>query len=147
MAADLTVSGFENPVTVRRDRWWHRRPRVRDGIHRSVAAMRLGIDIPVRFGEPEMEGYGVMDEYTVTPAVPVADDSGELLDRVLSLSSFRSADGFWMRCDTASGNRATGEVRLCLPSRPHRREEIAAELTERLREAGIDAAVAFNEEV
>lgn len=39
LAADLTASGFEHPVTVGRDRWWHRRPRVRDGIQHHAGAL------------------------------------------------------------------------------------------------------------
>jgi hypothetical protein len=141
LAADLTASGFEHPVTMGRDRWWSRRPRVRDGIHRSITAMRLGLDIPLRFGEPSMEGYGEQDEYTVTAATGSFD---ELMDRVFTLASFRCADGFWLRCDTASGDSLKGEVRLLLPRRTQRREEIAAELAERLRDSGISTQVTFS---
>ena len=144
LTADLTASGFEHPVTVGRDRWWHRRPRVRDGIHRSITAMRLGLDIPLRFGEPTMEGYGEQDEYIVTVVTAAAGGFDELMDRVFALASFRCADGFWLRCDTASGDTAAGEVRLLLPRRTQRREEIAAELAERLRDSGISAQVTFS---
>jgi Integrase core domain len=30
-------------VVVGRDHWWSRRPRVQDGVHRSIAAMALGL--------------------------------------------------------------------------------------------------------
>ena len=143
LAADLASTGFEHPVTMGRDRWWHRRPRVRDGMHRSITAMRLGLDIPLRFGEPTMEGYGEQDEYIVTPATAPAGSFDELMDRVFSLASFRCADGFWLRCDTASGDALKGEVHLLLPRRTQRREEIAAELAERLHDSGISVQVAF----
>lgn len=141
LAADLATAGFEHPITVGRDRWWHRRPRVRDGIHRSITAMRLGLDIPLRFGEPTMEGYGEQDEYVVTAATGSFDD---LMERVFTLASFRSADGFWLRCDCASGDSVAGEVRLLLPRRTQRREKIAAELAGRLRDSGISAQVTFS---
>lgn len=145
LAADLSVEGFENPVTVGRDRWWDLRPRVRDGMHRSIAAMQLGIDIPVRFGEPMMDGYGEQDEYTVT-LLDTSCDFDALFDRVFTLASFRSGDGFWVRCDTASANSERGEVLLLLPRRPDRRELIALEVADRLRDAGITARVDFTAE-
>ena len=142
LCSDLAESGFEHPVTVGRDKWWNRRPRVRDGIHRSVAAMRLGIDIPIRFGEPEMDGYDEQDKYTVTVS-DVSGDPDELFERVYALSSFRSGDGFWMRCDVATGGRTPGVVKLFMPRRESRREVIADEIVERLRVSGIPAQVAF----
>lgn len=142
LCSDLAESGFEHPVTVGRDKWWNRRPRVRDGIHRSVAAMRLGIDIPIRFGEPEMDGYDEQDKYTVTVS-DVSGDPDELFERVYSLASFRSGDGFWMRCDVATGGRTPGVVNLFMPRRESRREVIAGEIVERLRGAGIPAEVSF----
>jgi hypothetical protein len=142
LCSDLSASGFEHPVTVGRDRWWNRRPRVRDGIHRSVAAMRLGIDIPIRFGEPEMDGYDAQDQYTVT-VTDVSGDSDELFERVYSLASFRSGDGFWMRCDVATGGRTPGVVNLFMPRRESRRQVISGEIVERLRTAGIPARVEF----
>ena len=141
LAADLSATGFDNPVVVGRDRWWQRKPHVRDGMHRSVAAMRLGLDIPLRFGEPHMEGYDEQDEYTVT--LPDGGEFGDLMDRVFTLASFRSADGFWMRCDHAGGDSLTKEVRLLPPRRTQRRAEIAGELAARLRDAGISATVEF----
>ena len=143
LCSDLSASGFEHPVTVGRDRWWNRRPRVRDGIHRSVAAMRLGIDIPIRFGEPEMDGYDAQDQYTVTVTDVSGDDADELFERVYSLASFRSGDGFWMRCDVATGGRTPGVVNLFMPRREYRREVIAGEIVERLCDSGISAEVAF----
>lgn len=145
LSADLAVSGFEHPVTVGRDRWWHRRPRVRDGMHRSIAAMRLGIAIPVRFGEPHMDGYDQHDEYIVT--VPADGDFDAWMDRVFTLASFRSGDGFWLRCDTASGNASLREVRLLLPRRQQRRQEITNELAARLRDSDISAQVEFGSAV
>jgi hypothetical protein len=142
LCSDLAESGFEHPVTVGRDKWWNRRPRVRDGIHRSVAAMRLGIDIPIRFGEPEMEGYDEQDKYIVTVS-DVSGDSDELFERVYSLASFRSGDGFWMRCDVATGGRTPGVVNLFMPRRESRRAVIAGEIVERLRGSGIPAEVSF----
>jgi hypothetical protein len=41
---------FDEPVVLGFDHWWSRRPRVRDGVHRSIAAMELGIQIPIRYG-------------------------------------------------------------------------------------------------
>lgn len=144
LVADLATTGFEHPVTVGFDRWWSRRARVRDGMHRSVAAMQLGLDIPLRFGEPTRNGYGEQDEYTVT--VVSSGDVNELLDRVFVLASFRSADGFWISCDVGSVDRSRGEVRLLLPRRPRRRQKIAYELAERLCESGITAQVEFTAE-
>lgn len=142
LCSDLAESGFEHPVTVGRDKWWNRRPRVRDGIHRSVAAMRLGIDIPIRFGEPEMDGYDEQDKYTVT-VTDASGDPDELFERVYALASFRSGDGFWMRCDVATGGRTPGVVNLFMPRRESRREVIAGEIVERLRGSGIPAEVSF----
>lgn len=121
--------------------------RVRDGMHRGVAAMRTGIDIRLRSGEPHMDGYNEQDEYAVTAAAGDAAGFNELMVRMFELASFRSGDGFWMRCDTASGDSAKGQIRLLLPRRAQRRDAIAAEFAERLRDAGIDAEVAFSGEI
>ena len=145
LCSDLSTTGFDHPVTVGRDRWWSRRPRVRDGVHRSVAAMRLGIEIPIRFGEPEMDGYDEQDQYTVT-VTDVSGDADELFERVYSLASFRSGDGFWMRCDVATGGRTPGVINLFMPRRESRREVIAGEIVDRLRGSGISAEVSFTSE-
>jgi hypothetical protein len=50
-AIELAGTGFERPVVIRREHWWSVRPRVCDGMHRSVAALRLGLPILVRIGD------------------------------------------------------------------------------------------------
>ena len=50
LAAELGTVGFQRAVIIERDHWWNVRPRVRDGMHRSIAAMRLGIPVLVRYG-------------------------------------------------------------------------------------------------
>lgn len=144
LAAELAGGTFDYPVCVGRDHWWSRRPQVLDGMHRAVTAMRLGVDIPIEYGDPYRDGYGEQDEYLVT-VVGADAEPAEIFDRVLCLASFRSADGFWLTCDV--GGALDYEIRLQLPRRADRREEIAAELADRLREAGITAAVTFAGEV
>lgn len=140
LAAELVERGFDYPVCVDRDRWWHRRPRVLDGMHRSIAAMRQGLDIPIEYGEPHKDGYDHYDEYTVTLVDPQGD-LVETFDRVLSAASFRSSDGFWIRWEAA---HSTGpEMALELPRREERRIVIADELERRLQAAGIPATVRF----
>jgi hypothetical protein len=50
LKTELALRGFDEPVVLGFDHWWSRRPRVRDGVHRSIAAMELGIQIPIRYG-------------------------------------------------------------------------------------------------
>ncbi len=142
--AELSAGGFDYPVCVGRDNWWSLRPRVLDGMHRAVTAMRLGVDIPIEYGDPYKYGYGEQDYYLVNVTGPDPDPA-ETFDRVLCLASFRSSDGFWLTCDV--GGALDNEIRLQLPRRAHRREEIAGELAARLREAGITATVTFAGEV
>ena len=144
LCADLSESGFEIPVCVGRDHWWSHRFRVIDGMHRSIAAMRLGLNIPLRFGDPERPGYELYDEYTVTLSGGSVEGPLDLSDRVLGLTSWRSGDGFWMTWGGASG--AGSGMRVHLPRRPERRAQTAAELEARLRDAGIAAEVVFSAE-
>lgn len=144
LTAELSAGGFDYPVCVGRDNWWSLRPRVLDGMHRAVTAMRLGVDIPIEYGDPYKDGYGEQDYYLVNVTGPDPDPA-ETFDRVLCLASFRSSDGFWLTCDV--GGALDNEIRLQLPRRAHRREEIAGELAARLREAGITATVTFAGEV
>ncbi|TLH64461.1 hypothetical protein C1S80_12400 [Mycolicibacterium aubagnense] len=133
--------GFDRPVFIGRDHWWSLRPRVLDGMHRSIAAMRAGIDIPIRYGYPDDDVYDHSDAYTIT-AVNAGPD--KLLDAAMSLSSFRSAAGPWVQCDV--GSAYGNVVRLQLPRHPQLREQIAAQLRGRLQAVGIDAQVAFAED-
>lgn len=139
LAEDIRANGFQRPVTVGRDRPWQRRPRVRDGMHRALAAVHAGQPIPIRFGQPHADGYGDFDVYLVRVGGGHPVTAG-LAERVLALASFRSGDGFWLRADAARADPA-GEVELLLPSRPPRRAAIAAELSARLDAAGLAATV------
>ncbi|SEC65122.1 ParB-like nuclease domain (plasmid) [Tsukamurella tyrosinosolvens] len=140
LETELSTSGFDRPVIVEQDAWWRPAVRVVDGMHRSIAAMRLGLDIPVRVGYDPAADYDHSDVYRVTAEPPAAD----LIDAVLSSASFRSSTGHWIQCDTASG-RVDGPVSLYLPRHPELRPTIAAELQERLRQAGVFASVEFLE--
>lgn len=142
--AELTtelVNGFDRPIIVTRDRWWSRRLRVADGVHRSIAAMRLGIPLLIRHGYPpdDADDAGV-DVYI---AAAESADPAAFLDAALSLSSFRSADGPWVQCDVASGN-PDGVVRLLLSRHDGLQPHIAEQLQERLRDAGWPAQVEFS---
>lgn len=139
LSKDLVHHGFHRPVVVRRECWFDRRPRVYDGMHRSIAAMRVGIAIPIVGDYP-----ADYDEDIYTAAVAGADID-HLLDAALSLSSFRSTAGPWIQCDMASGRPGVG-LRLYLPRHPELRLIIAAQLEERLHSVGIDAQVVFLEE-
>lgn len=141
LAADMARNGFQRPVVVGRDRWFSHRPRVWDGMHRAIAAMRIGVAIPVVRGY-RADSEWSEDDYTVTA---VGTDIDTLMDAVLSLSSFRCSVGPWIQCDVASA-AGDGPVRLLLTRHPELRLRIVAELTDRLRSAGIDADVAFVEE-
>ncbi len=141
LTAEL-VGGFDRPIIVTRDRWWSRRLRVADGVHRSIAAMRLGIPLLIRRGYPPDTADEGADIYTVTAGDGVAE---EFLDAALSLSSFRCSAGPWVQCDVASGG-ADRPVQLYLTRHDGLQEVIAAQLQQRLREAGWPAAtVAFTE--
>lgn len=137
-------AGFERPVAIGRDHWFSRRPRVLDGVHRAITAMRAGIDIPIHRGYPVVDHcdhYDHTDLYAVTAA---DTDLDVLLDAAMSLSSFRSAGGPWIQCDVASGNRDT--VWLHLPRHIDLRIRIAEQLRQRLQEARINATVEFTED-
>lgn len=142
---ELSANGFEFPVYAGRDRWWSGQLRVRDGMHRSIAALQLGLDIPLRVGDPQREGYDAYDRYIVTLDDAAGDFEG-VCDRVLSLASFRSGDGFWVTWASASTDRTASEVELVLPRRETRRAAIAQELAERLTAAGTPAEVRFTGE-
>jgi hypothetical protein len=141
LTAEL-VDGFELPIVVHRDHWWSRRLRVADGVHRSIAAMRLGIALPIRHGYPPETDASGGDIYTATAE---GADPAEFLDAALSLSSFRCVDGPWVQCDVASGG-VERPVRLYLTRHDGLQEAIAAQLQRRLREAGWPTAtVEFTE--
>lgn len=137
LAAELK-SGFDRPITVIRDHWFSRQPRVVDGMHRAIAAMRSGLDIPIRHGYPAGAAYDHSDVYTVTAA---GTELADLLDAAMSSSSFRSASGPWIQCDV--GSAFDGLVRLHLPRHTDLRGQIADQLRQRLQDAGIDAVVEF----
>lgn len=142
LKAELTAVGFDRAVVVgRRDHWWSLRPRVWDGVHRSIAAMELDVPILIQNEYSDDSDYDHSDVYTVTAP---DTDTEALLDATLSLSSFRSSAGAWIQCDVASVKR-DGPVQLHLPHHPDLRDLIAAELRERLRQSGINADVAFVE--
>lgn len=141
LETELAASGFDRAVILARDHWWSPRPRVCDGMHRSIAAMRLGIAIPTRHGFPPDTEYNHDDIYLVTAG---GVDSDELLDAALTLSSFRCSAGPWIQCDVASG-KVGGPVRLHLPHHPELRKLIADELRDRFAAAGFPAEVAFLE--
>ncbi|KMV19625.1 hypothetical protein ACT17_06165 [Mycolicibacterium conceptionense] len=141
LVEELRTSGMESPVVVGFDHWWSPRPRVWDGMHRSIASMRLGLDIPVRYGYPEESDYDHGDVYG---AVSDTTDLDTLTDAIMSVSSFRLPAGHrpWIQTDLVSGSRAHG-AELYLPRHPELREAIAAELQERLLAAGVTADVTF----
>lgn len=141
LEVELARSGFDRAVVLERDHWWSWKPRVRDGMHRSIAAMQLGLPIPTRDGFPSDAEYDHSDVYTATAS---GTSSEELLDAALTLASFRCSAGPWIQCDVASGP-ADGPVRLHLPRHPELRELIAAELQERFTSAGVQATVSFLE--
>lgn len=133
------VGGFERPIVIRRDHWFSRF-RVADGMHRALAGMLLDTDLLIRHGYPPPDLGDATDLYTVTPTAQVCSD--EFLDAVLALSSFRCAAGLWVQCDIASGER-DGPVRLHLTHHAGLESQIAGDLTERLRESGLLADVAY----
>ena len=104
---------FDHPVLVGRDHWWSRRPRVQDGVHRSLAAMELGLPVLIRYGYPEDDDYDHSDVYRVTSASASRD---ELIEPVLSLASFRCSAGPWIRADAASASAQ--RLALYLPRFP-----------------------------
>ena len=144
LQAELTRDGFQQPVTLARENRWSPRPTVADGLHRSVAAMRLGIPIPVRFGYDDATHYDHSDVYRVSANAPVPEQFEDLTTAVLALASFRCTAGPWIQCDIASGPLA-GPVELYLPRHPELRGQIAAELQDRLQVSGVDAVVEFKE--
>lgn len=140
---ELSRKGFERPVVLERDHWWSPRAQVSDGVHRSVAAMRLGLPIPVRFGHDSSGEYDHSDVYRIT-ANSLPDSEFDLVDAAMTLASFRSASGAWIQTDSASGP-VEGPVDIYLPRHPEFRGMIAAELQDRLSTAGVDAVVRFLE--
>lgn len=134
------AGGFDQPIVVKRDHWWSRKPRVRDGVHRSIAAMRSGIPIPIRYGYPPDTEYDRSDTYAIT----AGDGTDAVMDAAVSLASFRCSAGPWVQCEIAA-YLGGGTVELSLQSHPELRELIAAELQQRLQEAGVAASVAFLE--
>jgi hypothetical protein len=138
---ELTENGFQRPVVIEREAWWSPRWQVCDGVHRSLAAMRLGVPIPVRIGYDTSAVYDHSDLYRVTASGDITH-GGDLIDAVVALASFRCSDGPWIQSDGAFGV-ANGPVNLHLPRHPELRLRIATDLEARLREAGIEADVEF----
>lgn len=141
LEAELSGTGFQRPVVVDREHWWNPRPQLCDGLHRSIAAMRLGLPVSLRFGYDDSTDYDHSDRYRITaPGFP-----GDLDELVLATTSFRCTAGPWIQCDSASGIPG-GPVNIPLPHHPTLRALIAAELQQRLRDAGArDAVVEFLE--
>jgi hypothetical protein len=142
LKAELIHRGFDLPVLVGRDHGWSR-PQVQDGVHRSIAAMELGVPIPIRYGYPDhtdADYPDLSDLYAVTSAGSTIDELG-----VVGLASFRCSAGAWIQCDSASASPQRTAMELYLPHHPHLRRLIAEELQDRLRGAGIDATVTFLE--
>ena len=136
---ELACTGFERPVVIQREHWWSVRPRVCDGVHRSVAALRCGFPILVRIGYDRAVGYDRSDVYRVTSptSCPVSADRAET---VLLASSFRCSAGPWIQYDFAACVEG-GPVDVHLDHHPDLRCLIAAELQERVRGAGVEGAV------
>lgn len=143
MEREIDRSGIERPVVLGRDHWWSVRPRVCDGVHRSVASMRTGHPVPLRFGYDEHLEYDLSDRYQVT-AIGEVPGPEDLMDAVMDAASWRSAAGPWVQCDFASGV-VDGPVEILLTRHPELRGLIADELRERLRGMGVDARVEFME--
>lgn len=144
LGEELAQKGFERPVVLGRDHWWSPLLRVSDGVHRSLAAMRSGMPIAVRYGYDDPGEYAPSDIYRV--AVRSSHDPEEdVTGQMMSLASFRCSAGPWVQCDTASGSSET-HLDLYLAPHPDLRPLIAAELQERLRTADIDAVVEFLED-
>ena len=63
----MLVNRWDCPVLVGRDHWCSRRPRVQDGVPRSIAARELGIPVPIRHGYPDVTAadYDRSDVYRV----------------------------------------------------------------------------------
>lgn len=140
LAAELTDS-FERPIVIAFDHWWSRKPRVVDGVHRSIAAMRAGVDLRLRHGYPGTPEVAY-DTYVVSAANV---DAEVLLDATMSLSSFRCPSGLWAQSDGAMF--LDGRVYLEYPQAPEElREEIASTLCQRLADAGLDATIAVERE-
>ena len=132
---ELAGAGFERPVVIEREHWWSLRPRVCDGVHRSVAALRGGFPILVRIGYDQTADFVHSDVYQVTaPAGP-----SDFFETVLSVSSFRCSAGHWIQSECASGVSG-GPIEIYLPYHHGERHLIAAELQERVRAAGVEGA-------
>lgn len=141
LEVELSGIGFERPVVVERAHWWDPRPQLCDGLHRSIAAMRLGLPVALRFGYDDSADYDHSDLYRIT----TPGFSGDLDELVLTTTSFRCTAGPWIQCDSASGVPG-GPIDIPLPHHPTLRALIAAELQQRLRNAGAsDATVEFLE--
>jgi hypothetical protein len=141
LETELRTTGLERPVAVGREHWWNPRPRLYDGLHRSIAAMRLGMPVTLRFGYDDATDYDHSDLYRVT----ATGFPGDLDELVMDTASFRCTAGPWIQCDSASGV-PDGPVDIPLPHHPALRALIAAELQQRLRDAGArDAVVEFLE--
>jgi len=136
---ELAGTGFERPVVIEREHWWSVRPRVCDGVHRSVAALRGGFPILVRIGHDRAVGSDRSDVYRVTsPAASYF--SADLAEMVLHASSFRCSAGPWIQYDFASYVEG-GPIDVHLDHHPDLRPLIAVELQDRVHAAGVEGAV------
>lgn len=139
LGIELASKGFERPVVIRREHWWSARPRVCDGMHRSVAALGLGLPILVRIGDDRTVQSDRSDVYRVT--LPAASPfPANLVETVLNASSFRCSAGPWIQYDCAA-YRQGGPIDVRLDHHPDVRHLIAAELQGRVRGAGVEGAV------
>jgi len=143
LEAELRINGFQRAVVLERDNWWSFRWRVRDGVHRSVAALRLGHPILIRFGFDTGVPYDHPDVYQVSPVASLTDGDA-FIDSVLSLSSFRCSSGVWVQSDGATASR-NGPMNVFFSHNPQLRNQIAAEFEDRLNAAGVGATVCFLE--
>lgn len=141
LTVELAGGGLDRPIIVVRDCWWSRQLRVADGVHRSIAAMRLGVKLPIRCGYPPEDGDFHTDVYSVTAP---GSETDALLSAAVQLASFRTATGPWVQCDTGAALPG-GRIELCLTHHADLRDAIAVQLRDRLREAGIDAEVRYLE--
>lgn len=149
LCAELHAAGFSRPVVLLVPPMERTLvPRIGDGVHRCLAAMRCDARIPVRLGYARREPDTDYDRYLVTPQEPLPDTEFDaMMDAVTCLSSFRSTSGVWVQSDIFSGMVTEG-VHLYYPRHKNLREEFSRELHSRLLElGGFATTVSFVEEV
>lgn len=145
LTEEIVSVGLQEPVVVERREWYHRKPRLCDGTHRTVALMKLGQDIDVHYGYPyrrlhPTEPYSA-DVYEISPIEGYDVDMG---DAAMSLSSFRCSAGTWVQTDVCSGT-VNGPVEIVYPTHAPLRELIAEELQQRFANHGLRVHVKFVE--